>query len=77
MSYMTEIILIKITMKETFGSMFAIMICLLALCVIFYCEQDLPPYLKNSTTALVTAMLGGVAAGVYLNFIGLRTQKNE
>jgi predicted membrane channel-forming protein YqfA (hemolysin III family) len=75
--YTTEIPLMVVTLKEILGLLLVITICFLALCAIFYCTQDLPPYLKDAATALITAMIGGVAAGVYLDFIGLRTQKNE
>lgn len=74
---MAEIILMKITKGDAFGFIFAIMVCFLALCIIFYYAQVLPSYLRDATTALFTAMIGGVAAGVYLNVIGLRTQRNE
>lgn len=66
-----------VTAKELFGLLLIIAVCFLALCATFYCAQDLSPYLKDATKALVTAIIGGVAAGVYLNFIGLRTQRNE
>lgn len=66
-----------VTIKEIFGSMLVVVICFLVLCATFYWAQDLPPYLRGAMTALVTAMIGGVAAGVYLNLIGLRIPRNE
>jgi hypothetical protein len=73
----TEIHLMGVTIKEIFGPVLIIAICFLTLCVAFYWAQGFPPYLKDAMTALVTAMIGGVAAGVYLNFIGLRVPRNE
>ena len=68
-----------ITKKEIFGPMLvlAITICFLALCAIFYCAQGLTPYLRDATTAFFTAMIGGLAAGMYLNIIGMRDQRDN
>ena len=67
----------KIVVKETFGLVLIIAICLLALCITSYQSLGFPACLEDATTALVTAMIGGVAAGVYLNFIGLRILRDE
>jgi hypothetical protein len=61
---------VKIVVKETFGLVLIIAICLLALCATFYWPQEFPLYLKDAVTALVTAMIGGVAVSPYLGVIG-------
>jgi len=63
--------------KGLFVPVLVIAICFLALCVTFSWSQIFPPYLRDATTALATAMIGGVAAGAYLNVIGLRDQKSK
>lgn len=76
MPHPTEIILVKINQRN-FWPVLVLTICFLVLCATFYWAQGFPPYLMDAMTALVTAMIGGVAAGVYLNFIGLRVPRNE
>jgi len=66
-----------VTVKQMFGLMLFFVTCLLALYVVFNLSQGLSLHLRDAVTALVTAMIGGVAAGVYLNFIGLRIPRNE
>lgn len=66
--------------KKIFGSVLGLGLCFLFLCVVFYLVQEaqaLPPYLGGATTAFATALFGGVAAGIYLNLIGLRIPRNE
>ena len=36
-----------------------------------------PSYMSDAATTLVTALVGGVAAGGYLNFIGMSARDRE
>ena len=66
-----------VTLKQMFGLMLFFVTCLVALYGVSNQSLGLSPHLRDATTALVTAMIGGVAAGVYLNFIGLRILRDE
>ena len=63
--------------KETLGLLIFITVAFLALCVVFYLAQGLSPWIRDATTSLAGAMIGGVAAGVYINYIGRNPQKSE
>ncbi len=54
-----------------------VMACYLVLCFAFYLTQGYPSYMRDVATALVSAMIGGVAAASYLNFIGMSARERE
>lgn len=66
-----------VTVKQMFGLMLFFVTCLLALYVVFILSQELSLHLRDAVKALVTAMIGGAAAAVFLNIIEFHNTRNE
>lgn len=62
--------------KMVSGLFLLIVFCYALLCINCWITGS-PSYMSDAATTLVAALVGGVAAGGYLNFIGMSARERE
>ncbi len=63
--------------KKVSGLILLVVSCYALLCINYCWIAGSPSYMSDAATTLVAALVGGVAAGGYLNFIGMRARERE